>query len=240
MTRRAVLTGLLASLLVGPAGAAINQPFGAHTFSYAPGSIRPDHVSQSVQDQAVRDFYDAWKGQYLKQGCGAGRYYVATSTQPGNLTVSEGHGYGMVSLRFKGEAVILKPWQAVDPVVHGMRVVVDALSGPGGIDVTIPAGARAGGVGWQANSALTQWTYTDPAGHGGITRVVVKDRSRVTDGLVRWIIKGRGGAVVLPDAQEVRSAVVVGDPLECAGILWNPPTGARPRCGGDGTWLGCR
>jgi len=96
MTRRAVLTGLLASLLVGPAGAAINQPFGAHTFSYAPGSIRPDHVSQSVQDQAVRDFYDAWKGQYLKQGCGAGRYYVATSTQPGNLTVSEGHGYGMV------------------------------------------------------------------------------------------------------------------------------------------------
>ena len=64
MKSRAVLTGLFASLLAGPAAATINQSFGAHTFSYAPGSIRPNHVSQSVQDQAVRDFYDASKGQY--------------------------------------------------------------------------------------------------------------------------------------------------------------------------------
>src|SRR5262249_36758179 len=93
---KSLLSALLAIVLVGSAGAAVNQPFGAHTFSYAAGSIRPNHVSQSVQDQAVRDFYDAWKAQYLKQGCGAGRYYVANGTQPGNLTVSEGHGYGMV------------------------------------------------------------------------------------------------------------------------------------------------
>ena len=145
------------------------------------------------------------------------------------------------SLRFKGEAVIPKPWQAVDPVANGVRIAVDGLSGPGGIDVTIPGGVRVGGLGWNANAAGTQWIFTDPAGsQGGVTRVVVKDRSRATDGLVRWTVKGRGGAVALPDVSEVRSAMIVGNALEFAGVLWNPPTGARPRCGGGGTSLICR
>src|SRR2546426_11801563 len=84
-------TGLLSSPAAG-----VNHPFGAHTSSYATGAILPDHVSQAAMDQAVRDFYDAWKGQYLRQTCGTGRYVVATGVAPGNLTVSEGHGYGMI------------------------------------------------------------------------------------------------------------------------------------------------
>ena len=47
-------------------------------------------------DQAVRDFYDAWKARYVKQACGAGRYVVVSKVSSGNLTVSEAHGYGMV------------------------------------------------------------------------------------------------------------------------------------------------
>ena len=78
------------------AAAAPGYPFGSHPLAYAAGSIMPNHVSQATRDQAVRDFYDAWKARFLKQGCGAGRYYVATATQAGNLTVSEGHGYGMI------------------------------------------------------------------------------------------------------------------------------------------------
>lgn len=62
----------------------------------------------------------------------------------------------------------------------------------------------------------------------------------MTDGLLRWIIKGSGGAAVLPDVDEVRSAVVVGSALECAGMLWNPPSGARPRCNGGSAALTCR
>lgn len=76
--------------------AAENHPFGSHPLAYAAGSIRPDHLSQAVLDQQVRDFYDAWKARFLAQACGAGRYVVVTKTQAGNLTVSEGHGYGMM------------------------------------------------------------------------------------------------------------------------------------------------
>ncbi len=47
-------------------------------------------------DQTVRDTYDAWKDLYLEQGCGTGRYYVKTTVDSKNLTVSEGHGYGML------------------------------------------------------------------------------------------------------------------------------------------------
>src|SRR5439155_26982910 len=59
---RRLLLVAATGLLSGPA-AGVNHPFGAHTSSYATGAILPDHVSQAATDQAVRDFYDAWKGQ---------------------------------------------------------------------------------------------------------------------------------------------------------------------------------
>jgi hypothetical protein len=145
------------------------------------------------------------------------------------------------ALALKGEAVIPKPWQTVDPLTGGLRVVVDATSGPGGLDVTLPGGALTDGVGWKVNPRGTQWTYRDPAGnHGGITRAVVKDRSRVVDGLLRWTVRGKGGSLVLPDPGAVRSAIVLGAPLECAALVWNPPGGVRPRCTGDAARLRCR
>lgn len=84
--------------LAGPhsASADVNRPFGSHPMTYAAGSIVPDHLPQADLDQAVRDFYDAWKAEYLEEACGAGRYVVRTRVGSGNLTVSEGHGYGMM------------------------------------------------------------------------------------------------------------------------------------------------
>jgi hypothetical protein len=73
-----------------------NHPFGSHPVAYVPGAVLPGHVSQAALDEAVRDFYDAWKNAHLVPACGAGRWVVATAVGPGNLTVSEGHGYGMV------------------------------------------------------------------------------------------------------------------------------------------------
>src|SRR5438128_2865437 len=92
---RRLLLVAATGLLSRPA-AGVNHPFGAHTSAYATGGILPDHVSQAAMDQAVRDFYDVWKPQYLRQTCGTGRYVIATGVAPGNLTVSEGHGYGMI------------------------------------------------------------------------------------------------------------------------------------------------
>jgi endo-1,4-beta-D-glucanase Y len=84
------------SLVLGTPLAAQSHPFGSRPMAYAAGAILPNHRSQAVLDQAVRDFYDAWKSEYLAQDCGPGRYLVLTSVRGGNLTVSEGHGYGMI------------------------------------------------------------------------------------------------------------------------------------------------
>jgi len=94
----AALPACLAILLAATAAAAdINQPFGSQPMSYAAGSIRPNNHPQADLDQAVRDFYDHWKQEYLVPACGAGRYVVLTRVGGGgNLTVSEGHGYGML------------------------------------------------------------------------------------------------------------------------------------------------
>lgn len=81
--------------LLVPSAGAVNRPFGAHQTSYAAGSILP-HGTQPALDQATAGFYDAWKARFLKSGCGAGRYYVETQVDAKNLTVSEGHGYGML------------------------------------------------------------------------------------------------------------------------------------------------
>ncbi len=139
-------------------------------------------------------------------------------------------------IKLKGEALIPKPWSGVNPVLNGVRVVVDAESGAGGIDAVLPGGAR-----WSVNGAGNRWTYSDPAGTaGGVTRMVIKDRSSAEDGLVRWVLRGAAGPAVLPDVQSVRTAVVVGNANECAALSWNPPGAARPRCDGDADGLRCR
>jgi endo-1,4-beta-D-glucanase Y len=65
---------------------------------YPAGAIRPTGA-QGALDMAVKAQYDQWKGKYLKNDCGG--YYVFTNGGAGAnaetfLTVSEGHGYGMV------------------------------------------------------------------------------------------------------------------------------------------------
>jgi len=97
MKRQAVLAAIAAILVTASAGQAeVNRPFASHPMAYTSGSIRPNHLSQAALDQAVADFYDAWKAEYVTEACGAGRYVVLTHVGSGNLTVSEGHGYGMM------------------------------------------------------------------------------------------------------------------------------------------------
>jgi endo-1,4-beta-D-glucanase Y len=65
---------------------------------YPAGSIRPSGPAAEVDD-VVRCQYAKWKAKYLKQGCDG--YYVETNGGAGAnaetfITVSEGHGYGML------------------------------------------------------------------------------------------------------------------------------------------------
>jgi hypothetical protein len=144
-------------------------------------------------------------------------------------------------VRLKGEAVIPKPGTGIDPVANGVRVVVDAVSGAGGFDATIPGGALAGGVGWKVNARGDRWTYVDPNGsHAGVTAVIVRDRSIKQDGLVRFGVKGSGGSITLPSPSATRASVVLGAPAECAEVVFDPPSGTRPRCRGDAARIVCR
>jgi endoglucanase len=76
--------------------AARPAPFGSHPFAYPAGSILPTGARDTL-DAAVKKFYDHWKASYLVRGCGG--YYVRTGGGTGAqaaITVSEGHGYGMM------------------------------------------------------------------------------------------------------------------------------------------------
>jgi hypothetical protein len=108
-------------------------------------------------------------------------------------------------IKVRGEAVIPEPWTGIDPPANGIRIVVEALAGAGGIDAVLPPGAR-----WTAKGR--KWTYRDATGSvAGITKAIVQDRRPRVAGFARVIVKGRGGTLVLPDpSSQVRTTVVLG------------------------------
>ena len=73
-----------------------STPFGSHRMAYPAGTIRPTGA-QADLDAAVASFYDRWKSAYLIANCGGQVIRTGGGTGAGNaLTVSEGHGYGML------------------------------------------------------------------------------------------------------------------------------------------------
>lgn len=93
----------LAVILIIPsmyAQAVTNYPFPRHTV-YAPNTIKPNYRSQTQLDNDVRNFYNAWKTDYLVQegvnSAGQPLYRINTPNESGApRTVSEGQGYGML------------------------------------------------------------------------------------------------------------------------------------------------
>ncbi|HYD48400.1 MAG TPA: right-handed parallel beta-helix repeat-containing protein [Terriglobales bacterium] len=144
-------------------------------------------------------------------------------------------------LRFKGQAVVPKPWSGIDPIANGLRLRIDSANSSEELDITIPGGLLADRVGWKVNSRGTTWTYRDDKRvQGPISRLVLRDLSRREDGLLGWSVRGSGGAITLPPASSVRSTLVFGAPGECAQLQWNPPGEPRPYCSGNAATLICR
>lgn len=72
------------------------KPFPQHV-NYAPGVIKPDHISQQQMDDSVQSFYKKWRARYVHDDAGAGQYYIwVEGTVDNNECVSEGQGYGMI------------------------------------------------------------------------------------------------------------------------------------------------
>jgi endo-1,4-beta-D-glucanase Y len=71
-------------------------PFAAHRFAYPAGTILPSGPAATL-DAAVSGFYDRWKAAYLAANCGGQIIRTGGGTGASDaLTVSEGHGYGML------------------------------------------------------------------------------------------------------------------------------------------------
>jgi endo-1,4-beta-D-glucanase Y len=71
------------------------KPF-PHHVKYFPGTIKPNHVSQTQLDNAVGDFYKQWKKRFIKNVPGKPESYVWFEGVGKKECVSEGQGYGMV------------------------------------------------------------------------------------------------------------------------------------------------
>jgi hypothetical protein len=58
---------------------------------------------------------------------------------------------------------------------------------------------------------------------------------------VHWTVAGKSAtSVVLPAVDRARTAVLLGDPGECAAVAWNGPDEPRPRCIARAGRLTCR
>ena len=90
------LTGALlgsGSGLATASSSSPQRPFPQHVW-YAPGTIGPNHRTQTQLDNDVRTFYDYWKDRYLAEVPGSPtRYRILFNP---SRTVSEGQGYGML------------------------------------------------------------------------------------------------------------------------------------------------
>jgi endo-1,4-beta-D-glucanase Y len=91
-----LLCGVLCSVATPPQ---TKRPFPQHVV-YTKNTIRPNHKTQPRLDADVAMVYERWKKNYLTEAIGAkGLYYIKYQKEAGKpVTVSEAHGYGMVTM----------------------------------------------------------------------------------------------------------------------------------------------
>lgn len=202
-----------------PVGAAVDVgAYELQTSSCGNGELDPGEECESELDCASGS---------TCSGCACVAAPACTSGIAARKPVLVLKGNSPTSITFAGEAVVPKPWLAIDPPLNGVRVVIDDATGATSLDVTLPGGAA-----WKENAAGTRWVYRDPAGTiAGIRRVMVSDRSNRTPGLVTWRVTGRAGPLSLPDVTAgVRSSLLLGNVAECVATVWGGPLDPKPRC----------
>ncbi|MFI5365208.1 MAG: hypothetical protein ACHQ4J_06255, partial [Candidatus Binatia bacterium] len=136
-------------------------------------------------------------------------------TQPtltiGKLQTPEGDD----TLTFAGRLTIPFPFNpAINPLANGLEIVIDDTAGTV-LDATIPGGAFSNppDKGWKVNGLGTKWTYSDLSTSriGGISQVVIQNKSASTPGLVTFTVKGKKGSygvasTALPVTAHIRFA----------------------------------
>ena len=144
-------------------------------------------------------------------------------------------------LAFKGSFTVTSPVaSALDPVNSGVGLRL--IDGPTLVlDVQVATGvydpiAR---TGWKVNKAATKWTYVGPktGAAGGITKVVLTDKSSKAPGLVAFTVTGKTGSYVA--GTQVRADLLLPASAACVEATFPAVPPAKPSCKLQGSSLKC-
>jgi hypothetical protein len=124
-------------------------------------------------------------------------------------------------IKMKGSFGGVPTVPALNPVVHGVRLILTDANGASPLDVVIPGGAYDVGTraGWRGSS--TSWVYQNAGTAvplvGGISKITLKTVSSIP-GLVKYAISGKNGSYpVPPTGLPVTMTLVLDPPLARSG-----------------------
>lgn len=132
---------------------------------------------------------------------------------------------------------------ALDPVTNGAKVLVDDATGRVIVDVVVPGGAYdpTTRTGWQVTGNGTTFTYKNPTGLLGLTKVRAKT-SVATPGLVVFTVKGKHGFYDTTGATLPVHGVLAFGAASQGGLATFPGPSPSPSCAmvAGGNTLNCK
>jgi hypothetical protein len=142
-------------------------------------------------------------------------------------------------LLFSGRAVLPAPLDPpLDPVSTGVGVVIEGRDGERFLDVVVP-----GGAGWKVNGRGDVWKFVAPsdAAPGDVARLVVKDRSRRTPGLVSFALRApRGSYEIDPVVFPLRGFAILDPPIAETGQCVDVSFASAAECRAANRAITCR
>jgi len=142
-----------------------------------------------------------------------------------------GDPYGDETLSLRGQAILPG---SLDPISDGVRLRIENSEGLTVFVRNIPGGASVDrGPGWSSNSKGTTFTFKDRSGtNGGITKVVLRDRSSREPGLATISVTGKKSVfqVAREDAPLRVVFAVDATAEQCAEIDYRVVAPSTPRC----------
>jgi len=145
-----------------------------------------------------------------------------------------------IELGFWGSLVVSECSTTKDEYKRFLEIVIDDTAGTV-LDATIPGGAFSNppDKGWKVNGLGTKWTYSDLSTSriGGISQVVIQNKSASTPGLVTFTVTGKKGSyavasTALPVTAHIRFAA---SGQECGDAAFSSCTFNKP-----GSTLKCK
>ncbi len=152
---------------------------------------------------------------------------------------------GDEKIRFRGELTLPHPFVPVlEPELKGARVLIERSDGTPVLDALLPPGAFTAltQAGWHTSS--TSFIYkntgavTPPI--GGIVKMVIRDLSTRTPGLLKFSVTGKGATYTVESATLPLRATFVLDPDGQCGTAVFPGPPPVPVCSLATTVLKCR